>query len=843
MTRRPIAVAAVLLSLLLLTLPGSRSKAQIGVPIPFGANQPSVAWFELTTEHFRIVYHEGLEDVAIEAAAVAESVYPVVTGNLDQELSGKTPIYLSDLDDVTNAIALADQYIFIWMRGITADGRYGGIRAAGRAKWLRTVITHEFTHTVIDAATSFFNLNGFLPPEVPRWFNEGTARAMEPDGWTSDVDQVLRLATDADQLEYSGSDPLDGHLLYEGGQSLVRFMMAEYGTDVIAEIVHGGRDLFGYDFGAAVLQATGSTFEQIYERWESELKEHYKTELRKGDRIDDVGRRLGIDGLTAISWAVPSPDGRMIAYMGSKGVRKNGLYIGGVDDDDLEKITGERGLEPVFTWAPDGRSLVVSKGRYASDRTLTHDLYRLGLDGDLDRITSGGDLSDPAYAPDGSMIVAVQSRGGRGNLVMVDPRSGRVTPLTSFTEDIQIYTPRFSPDGRYLAFSMFDADGSRVIGTIDMQSSGRSNFRRLVVDSANNRYPVWSPDGRTIAYTSHAGGVPNIRTVDPESGAISQVTTLVDGVYGTGWVPGTDSILVIAIETPGEITPWLVGLRSGETSTAPVPESDPWQRVAFTRQVPDPADIPAATILSRSNYNSIDGIHPIVPFFPILTNDIPVTSNQVDLPIDARIGVFSLWWDPMQKHQILGFADYGLASGLAGGEVFYVNNTLPFSIATHADWSVGLEGILPGTRNSPDVLYYQRANGGDITLAGWFPGTDALDVFHELRIFTGASTRRPVGRDSARAAQVLGTEHTRTWLGVGYKWTTPNVYVDTEYEAGLGLFGGDFEYGRLFRSSDPSALLRPVMRSRRPGIRCRTSSSDSIATTSSAPTSGSPSAR
>ena len=574
-------------------------------------------------------------------------------------------------------------------------------------------------------------------------------------------------------------------------------MMAEYGTDVIAEILHGGRSMLGYDFGEAVLQATGQTMNEIYERWESKLKEHYSDELRKGDRVDDIGRRLPTDGVTAVTWALPSPDGSQIAYMGSKGVRKSGLYLGRIDDDDLDRITGERGLEPVFTWAPDGRSLVVSKGRYASDRTLTHDLYRLDLDGDLDRITSGQDLSDPAYAPDGSMIVAVQSRGGRGNLVMVDPQSGRVTPLTTFTEDVQIYTPRFSPDGRHLAFSMFDADGTRVIGTIDMERPSGSNLRRLVADSANNRYPVWSPDSRTIAYTSHAGGVPNVRTVALESGEISQVTTLVDGVYATGWVPGTDSILVIAIESPGDITPWLVPLRSGDPSSAPVPERDPWQKVAFPLQVADPADIPAADIVSRENYNSIDGIHPIVPFFPIVTNDIPVSARQVDIPIDARIGVFSLWWDPMQKHQILAFADYGLASGLAGGEVFYVNNTLPFTIATHADWSVGLEGILPRRGALPDILYYQRANGGDITLAGWFPGTDALDVFHELRLFAGASTRRPVGIDSAIAVATLGSEHTRTWLGVGYNWTTPNIYVDTEYEAGLGLFGGDYEYGRL----------------------------------------------
>src|SRR5690606_14920909 len=117
-----------------------------------------------------------------------------------------------------------------------------------------------------------------------------------------------------------------------------------------------------------------------------------------------------------------------------------------------------------------------------------------------------------------------------------------------------------------------------------------------VADTANNRYPLWSPDGLWIVYTSHAGGVPNIREVNVASGEIRQVTTLVDGVYGTSWLPRTDSIVVIAIESPGDVTPWLVEATGGDPSTAPIPERDAWQDIAFDITVPDPADIGTPTI-------------------------------------------------------------------------------------------------------------------------------------------------------------------------------------------------------------------------------------------------------
>lgn len=797
---RSLLAAAILLGSL------STATAQIGIPLPYGANQPSVKWFQILTPHFKIVYHEGLEEAAEEAANIAEAIYPVVTGNLRQEIAGRTPIYLSDLDDIPNALALGNQYVFIWMRGILADGRYGGIRAAGRAKWLRTVITHEFTHIVVDEAASFFNLSGFLPPGVPRWFNEGVARAMEPDGWTSDVDQVLRAATDADDLGYDGGDPLDGTLLYEGGQSLVRYMMDEYGERVIADILHGGRDFFnGYNFGAAVEQATGLTFDRIYDNWEAALQELYLTQLKQGDRIQNVGTPLPIDNLTAISWAVPSPDGSRIAYVGSKRVKNFGVYLGVRGEEDLDRVTREPGLEPNISWHPDGRSLLVSKARYASDRTLTHDIYRLDLDGDLDRITSDQDLTDPVWTPDGREIIAVQSRLGRANLVRIDPANGRLRQLTNFSDDVQIYTPQVSPDGRMVAFSMFDSDGRRVIGTIDLTATdGTPAIRRLVSDTANNRYPLWSPDGSQIAYTSHAGGVPNIRSVDVATGEISQVTTLVDGVYGTGWVPGTNRVIVIAIESPGDITPWLVEVSGGDPSTAPVPKRDAWQDIAFRLTVPAAEDIPAATIEGRGSYNSIDGIHPIVPFFPTLQNDIPLGVDQDNGLPRARIGAFSLWWDPMMKHQLLGFLDYGLASETFGWDVFYVNNSLPISIATHIDWSIGLQGVIPSI-GFGDFGYYQKSRGGDVTAALWLPATDALDVFHEFRLRYENTTREPIGIDSAAAARAIslaaerdiGREHTVSSIGVGYTWTTPNLLFEGSFDKAIELGGGDFTWDKL----------------------------------------------
>src|SRR6266446_10470404 len=89
--------------------------------IPTGGNHPELHWQELETEHFLIVYHDGLDTIALKAAPVAEDVYRVVTANLKTPLTSKVKIYISDYDEIKNAFAFEDDYIFIWMRGILDD--------------------------------------------------------------------------------------------------------------------------------------------------------------------------------------------------------------------------------------------------------------------------------------------------------------------------------------------------------------------------------------------------------------------------------------------------------------------------------------------------------------------------------------------------------------------------------------------------------------------------------------------------------------------------------------------------------------------------------------------------
>src|SRR5579885_1533598 len=98
----------------------------------------------------------------------------------------------------------------------------------------------------------------------------------------------------------------------------------------------------------------------------------------------------------------------------------------------------------------------------------------------------------PDISPDGKLIAFSY----KGDIWVVETIGGTARAVTSHpAHDI---LPVFSPDGRTLAFSS-NRHGSYDIYTVPVQG-GRPN--RLTVDSAAEMVCGWSPDGKNILYAS-----------------------------------------------------------------------------------------------------------------------------------------------------------------------------------------------------------------------------------------------------------------------------------------------------------------------------------------------------
>jgi Tol biopolymer transport system component len=778
--------------LLLILLIATAAHAQL-LPFPLGSNRPDVSWRQIETGHFTIIYHQGLDAMAREAADVAEAIYPVVTGNLRTEMPDRTPIYLSDLDDVPNAFALDNKYIYIWMRGILDDMPLGGIRSGGHAKWFRSVITHEFTHIVIAQATRSW-INDFFPtPDVPRWFNEGTARFMEPDGWTTDIDMVLRVAAVNARLGYDLLNPgrLDGTLLYETGHSLVRYMTARFGDTVLAKILHGGHGSFSSDFYRGVQEATGMSMSEIYSDWKRTVTVLYGAEYYGREEVVDISKPL-TRSFEIVGGLRFSPDGRRVAMLAADQGDRQKLYLMPVYRPDslgpAELLSDEPGFDQEFSWSPDGTRLVLSKQRFGSHEALVHDLYILDVGSrKLRRLIDDGALTDPAWSPDGTKIVAVEKRLGRDNLVLVDPATGARSRLTTYDADVQIYTPSWSPDGRRIAFSLFDTEGNRAIAVMPAEGG---EAHTLTNDSANNRYPVWSPDGGRIAFTSHAGGVPNLQLMNADGSDRHYLTDAAGGLYSVQWLPAGDSIVAISFDSRDRILPHLIPA-DRRVMLSPVPSPRPkylvWQSARLPLRVPAPSEITAAAISDSGGYSALAHIQPQILALPIASSDISRDGGRRE----ARFGLATAWSDPMVIHSIIAYMDYGIASHEFGGEFYYLNNYLPFTITGHIDYSLGFERVVA------DSAYFQRNRTGELSLEYATHGADALDITHHFSLMFSRRNIEPYG--VTRTADITRTPVAAklTELLAGYRYSSNDYFLSASFRRAEPALGSELRYNRL----------------------------------------------
>ncbi|HEV2764820.1 MAG TPA: S9 family peptidase [Pyrinomonadaceae bacterium] len=95
--------------------------------------------------------------------------------------------------------------------------------------------------------------------------------------------------------------------------------------------------------------------------------------------------------------------------------------------------------------------------------------------------------------------------------------------------------PQLSPDGRTVAFTITDTDkaANRRTTQIYLMPAEGGEPRQLTKETSSSASPRWSPDGRLLAFTR--GG--QIWTLNVATGETKQVTTLSTGADGPVWSP------------------------------------------------------------------------------------------------------------------------------------------------------------------------------------------------------------------------------------------------------------------------------------------------------------------
>lgn len=154
----------------------------------------------------------------------------------------------------------------------------------------------------------------------------------------------------------------------------------------------------------------------------------------------------------------------------------------------------------------------------------------------LTRVTFDGSQNDaPTWTPDGTRLAVRSDReGAPANIFwqMADGSGGTARLTTSSAPSAD--TPQsFSPDGQLLAFFTNNPKTQRDIWVATVKDQKRLLF---LGTPANEGAPRFSPDGRWLAYVSDESGRPEIY-VQPYPGPGGKWQISVDGGIEPAWNP------------------------------------------------------------------------------------------------------------------------------------------------------------------------------------------------------------------------------------------------------------------------------------------------------------------
>ena len=274
----------------------------------------------------------------------------------------------------------------------------------------------------------------------------------------------------------------------------------------------------------------GISASPVFALWK-QINAQYLVNIEVQNKGDKIFLTLALyDVLSEMKVSTFSASGNSADWRKISHLAANNIY---------ERVTGEKGYF-------DTKFLYVSLNKQERGKKL----YRLAMmdqDGFNHKfLTSGNSIVlTPRFSPDGrecafftykEKVVNGRRIATSASIYRYHFSSGRVELIANFKG--MTYSPRYSPDGRLLIFSLSDR-GSSSIYTFNLRSRKVTRLTRVrCIDTS----PCYSPDGKYIVFNSDRGGVQQLYIMNADGSNVRRLS-FSKGRYATPvWSPRGDWI-------------------------------------------------------------------------------------------------------------------------------------------------------------------------------------------------------------------------------------------------------------------------------------------------------------
>jgi Tol biopolymer transport system component len=219
---------------------------------------------------------------------------------------------------------------------------------------------------------------------------------------------------------------------------------------------------------------------------------------RQGKTVGTVGEP-GVYRTLAIS-----PDGKRVAVERTDPQTQNkDIWLFDAAGGASTRLTSDPGWDAFPTWSPDGSRIIFTSNRGGG----VYDLYQKSSSGagkeELFYQSTEG-KGPNSWSPDGRFLIYYSiGQPTHLRLLAVDgPADRKPAPLVD--PQFASVTGRFSPDGRWIAYSSNES-GKNEISVRPFDAAAGTTGNPVIVTSGGGRTPLWGGDGKELFYITTDG--------------------------------------------------------------------------------------------------------------------------------------------------------------------------------------------------------------------------------------------------------------------------------------------------------------------------------------------------